>query len=273
MSVSDYGSSQQISNALVQWGTAKSTIDGPQPQPFPQNYACPPSQIAVVTTRNNGGATAIMPASCTDKSFFTTDRYNEISGTKPFYWLSIGNLSSGSSGTSVLQGATIQWGTAVSQKDHEEHFDFNDRFKKGCEAVIVCRSDANTKNTFAVTTADKNGFKVNRNDSVTGDQNFYWIAIGDTSPNSKACFSFQMGKYTVKGGTATSKKDATQAFPFSALGLASFSKACETVVVNRKSANSRVILPAVSADRAEFSIDRNNEITGDQDFYWIAIGK
>ena len=69
-------------------GKAIATIDGPETFTFPRPFTT--GCISVQTTRNGAGSEFIIPVTMCDQNGFTINRSNDITGTNPFTYISIG---------------------------------------------------------------------------------------------------------------------------------------------------------------------------------------
>lgn len=275
--VSSY--SQQVTNALIEFGTAVSKVDQPENFSFPKAYSCNANQIAAALQIMTPGIKYILPVQANAVNYFTVDRNDSLSGENSFHWLSIGGLKADQFNfTSVTDAAgnvlaNIQWGTAVSNTDSAQDFSFPKPFLSGCHAVLTNLCTPNASKMMPVTKVDTTKFTVDRNDDISGNQTFYWIAIGDCKVNSLGNFSFQLGDYVMKGGRASSTSDQSQPFPYKSMELTDFASEGLITLITRTVANASDTLPVTEVDKVDFTIDRNDDISGTQGFYWVSIGK
>jgi hypothetical protein len=85
---------------------------------------------------------------------------------------------SGNESITLPGGLTIKFGSDTSTTDTEQTFTFNTAFDTVVRSVQITKISANDTLPFSVSAADVNGFSINRNDSVTSNVPFYWMAIG-----------------------------------------------------------------------------------------------
>lgn len=83
-----------------------------------------------------------------------------------------------SESTTFSNGMIIKTGAATSTSDLSEDFDFAIPFPGAVVSVVLSRLGTNTAIPLTPGTISVSKFTVNRNDSITGDVDFTWIAIG-----------------------------------------------------------------------------------------------
>ena len=76
------------------------------------------------------------------------------------------------------------------------------------------------------------------------------------------------GGIQMRWGWGTSTVDGDQSFAF---GKA-FSNTCQSVQITRRDSGTEFILPVTACSKSSFTINRNNDINGSQDFYYMAMG-
>lgn len=76
------------------------------------------------------------------------------------------------------------------------------------------------------------------------------------------------GGFQIRWGSGVSNIDTTQTFSFSR----PFSADCQSIIITRSVTDSQSPLPATSCSRGSFTINRDDNIDGDNSFYYIAIG-
>lgn len=268
---------QEIESALIQWDNQEvSSIEFPQAFNFPESFQS--SSPAVVVCRNFPDSKESLPVTNADRTTYTIDRNEDVEGQQHFNMLSIASKEEGGPNYSrVLDQfensvAVIQWGTARSETNDTQRFSFYRHFDNNCYAVVNNPRGADAENNLPIVSADNNSFTINRA-SGTDDQDFYWIAIGDCNVRN-GYFSFEIGNgYVIKGGVSTSTLDDDQSFYFSTMGLSNFSTECSVVITNRQEKNSKSILPVTNMSASGFTLNRTDNITGDEKFWWIALGR
>ncbi len=169
-----------------------------------------------------------------------------------------------------IANAQINWGQDSSILNKTQDFNFDPVLKQS-PAVIVNRSGPKTKSILPVTDANTDLFQIRRNDGISGIETFWWLAISQnnssgTSPKSSSV----LGGSTqiIKWGLATSTKDGDEKFYFPT----AFKDKCLLVITNRKGSGTESTLPVSENYKDGFTINRNDNIDGKQDFFWIAVG-
>ncbi len=268
--------SQKIQNALIQWDTPVSTKDGDELFNFPEVFKS--INPSVIVNRTNSEGRDVLSITSADSRGYVIDRRSAIDHNDPFNMLAIGSTSNGGPSYSKVNPdgktvAMIQWGNGLTTTDGDERITFPVAFSKDCYAVLTNRREENGRAILPVVRIDATSFTVNRHNSIAGDEEFFWIAIGDCDP-IQGNFSFPIGGgYTMKGGMGLSTSSDQQTFSFETMGLENFDKECYTVVTTRTSSGGQDILPVVRKNKTEFSINRHKDLKGGQEFYWVAIGK
>lgn len=259
------------------WGSGASTSDDPQTFDFPVEFSYLPT--VAFTTRNNAGSKHVLPITSAGRDTFVIARNEAIDGTNDFNWLAVSSRSNDNQGFFPLydgdgnQVALVQWGIDTSTSSSTQTFNFPTNFSDNCYAAIINRMNATSKTILPVTSVNKSSLSIDRDGGIENSQPFCWIAVGDCNPNSNSCFSFPFGPYTIKGGSGTSTSDDPELFEFDGFGLEDYADSCETVVINRHMDGGQSVLPVSSLTDSSFTIDRDNGISGDQDFYWLSIGQ
>jgi len=269
--------SQNIDGAKIQWGTDTSSKVDKETFHFPEHFDT--SNVAVIVNRSIANADAILPVvEVTDREY-KINRGDTISGDgQTFNMLAVGGKRSDQNFARVKDAngqdiALVQWGKFVTDTDKDQTFDFPISFTDKCCAVVTNRTEKNAYSNLPLSTsATKDSFTINRPNTIQGAQTFYWVAIGDCGASSASdYFSIPLGNGVVmKGGLATSNTDSAQNFSFHG---DDYSHACQTVVTTRINSGSEDILPVTNMAPGSFTIDRSGGILGNEDFYWIAIGK
>ena len=266
-----------VSNARIQFGTDCSTTSGTETFDFATPFGN--SNVGIIVNRTMADATSILPVTWNDATSYQINRGSGVNGDQYFNMLTFGSKSSNNVQSSdiVVNGETvakIQWGTAESTTDSNQMFSFPEAFEGGCYAVFTNRKESNGQSNLAVISVDTNSFTVNRPTSTNGNEEFYWIAIGNCAVSESNNFSFPLGNgYVMKGGRAASNLDAEQVFLYTDLGLENFENSCATVVTTRMDSGSKDILPVTGKNQSSFSINRNDSIDGVRSFFWVAVGK
>jgi hypothetical protein len=76
------------------------------------------------------------------------------------------------------------------------------------------------------------------------------------------------GGLQMRWGIAVNDADGADTISFTV----PFSNGCQSITVTRTNGGSESILPVTGCSRANFTIDRNNSVDGNQVFRYIAIG-
>ncbi len=265
-----------IKNGLVQWGSDNSSQDTEQPFSFDENFTDIPM---VVNTRTGEDSENTLPILRADKSMFYIDRKDSINRNERFHWFAVASNQNGGTKVATIEDGKgnavgkIQWGSSTSSKDGDQSFSFHQSFSKNCAFVITNRNKKGVEDIMPVISKNTGSFTVNRNDGISGDESFSWIAIGDVEMDNNT-FSIDFGdKFTMKGGRAKSSSDNAQSYTFTSLGLEPFSNSCDIVLTQRTAKNAECVMPVTEEDKNFFTCNRDGTIDGEEYFDWIAIGK
>ena len=270
-----------LQGASLEYGTKVSKLNARQEFYFNNPMG---KNTVVMANRTKRNGAWILPVSKANNMGFDITRSDIFSqnASETFHYLAIGSNSSTGVADVVAIGksedgktfekklATFQWGTANSTTSKVENFKFNQPYKKSGMIVITNSVLPDATRTLPVVDIDAEGFDIRRSDHIHTKEPFSWIAIGDCELDQLDYFSFPLGNgYSLQGGQFDSSQSDHQFFSFNER----FGTACETVVTNRCSAESEYILPVSGIGTGGFSINRSPDISGNQPFYWVAIGK
>lgn len=266
--------SVDTTNGLIQWGTDTSSQDSRQPFSFETSFERAP---VVVNTRTGDNSERPLPIVSADTEMFYIDRKDTVDRNERFHWLAVAGQEGNSTKAADIKNgdnkvAKIQWGTATCTKDGEQSFNYTQPFSKNCAIVIINRNKAGAEDILPVVKKTTTGFVIDRNDGISGDQSFSWIAIGDVNMTNGS-FSIPFGNKIMKGGSATSKSDDAESYYFKNFDLAAFGSDCDQVFIQRTDKGDECVIPVVKEDKNYFTINRDSTIKGDAHFDWIAIGK
>ena len=77
-----------------------------------------------------------------------------------------------------VSGFTIQWGTDTRNSDAKYTLSFPTPFKNKCFSVVVNRQHEGSNSPMHAVDITKNGFSINRDNDIGGDETINYIAIG-----------------------------------------------------------------------------------------------
>lgn len=271
--------SLDIDNARIQWDNKKSTSDSSESYDFPSPFTT--TSPSVVINRTKADSNDVLSITSADDTTYVVDRRKAIDGIETFNMFAVGSKSDGDIGYSSItvdgkKVATIQWGIGLSTKDGSERFEYTKYFDTDCLIVLVNRMEKDGRAMIPVTSANAEYFTIDRENSITGEEHFFWIAIGDCPDThvNHGNFSIPVGNgIFLKGGLAESTTDQEQTFNFETIGVGNFLTSCHSVVTTRMTAGKEDILPVTSKSRTNFKINRHDSIEDvAQPFYWLAVG-
>jgi NDP-sugar pyrophosphorylase family protein len=81
--------------------------------------------------------------------------------------------------TYLPNGIILQWGTATSNSDDTQNFEFSKVFPNACFNVVTQRRNGDVVDVLPVTSISTTNFQINRNASIDGSHSFYWQALGN----------------------------------------------------------------------------------------------
>jgi len=265
---------QNINGACIQWDDYTSTKDSSESFDFPQTF--PNANVAVITNRTTAEKGDILPVVKKDAFTFTIDRAGDIFGDSPFNMFAIApDAAGGSNRATTPDGAVIQWGIAETSTDGDQTFSFPTPFSRNCATVLINRMEVNGQSVLPVISANKSSFTINRPNTINGDENFFWVAIGDCDLNDKSCFSLPLGGgYIMKGGKVLydAGSGSNQKVYFSNLKLNDFPGGCQTVMTARTKSGVNDIMPVTAMEPSSFTVIPDRNVSNNQYFYWLAIG-
>jgi len=259
------------SNVLVQYGTGCSNKDGAQTFPFKESF--PKRPYSAIVCVNAKSVKSSLNISDLSESTFTIDRDNYVDGEIHFFWIAVGDNGQDPFGGIDINGKGIRWGgnnfgnlytDIVGQAPFYPNFATGDNI-----AVLAVSASRSTRTGVCVDEVGNTGARVSNNNHL---ESFNYLAFGESSKDSGP------NKITTEDGTilqwgkTTSTKDGSQCFGFDS----GFKHSCRAVFTTvQKSAFTPLdyILNVTTTSKTGFTIDRDNAIDGDIDFFWVAIGK
>lgn len=81
-------------------------------------------------------------------------------------------------GINLVSGLQVRWGRQTSTVDTAEVFTYASAFTTNTTVVMTQMRAANQDRALSVTAQDANGFTIDRDSSIDGSQNFFYLAIG-----------------------------------------------------------------------------------------------
>ena len=81
-------------------------------------------------------------------------------------------------GINLISGLQVRWGRQTSTLDTAQSFAYSQAFTTNTLVVMTQIRTVGSDKCLSVTLQDANGFTINRDDDIDGNQNFFYLAIG-----------------------------------------------------------------------------------------------
>lgn len=281
--INGFKDSAVIGNLLFQWGQDVSVSDADQTFSFKDKFSG--KVHTVLTTISYKNVKSCLAIGGWTQSAFTINRHNDINGNMPFCWVAIGEAPAGTgeddrpSSYRILENyenVKLVWGKSTSTSDGTQNFELSSSLDNELAAIFTTAAGANFRWNLSISDLDaaNKRFSINRGNSINGGLPFQYLALGYTAGKKASSpgllFSDEENGLLLQWGKATSTSDYEQAFSLHS----SFADTNFSVITTFSSANMPYGLSLTRpVNNRSFIIDRDGDIDGNRDFFWMAVGR
>lgn len=167
-------------DSTILWGDATSTSDDDQTFTTPVALGAGPSAALTTVVKADVRSALSLTSFDGPGRKLIVNRHNDIDGSVGFNYVGIGaRTGATSTGIQRLGDFKLQWGSATSDSDQEQLFMLPEAFADMNFAVITTIASANHNQGLSLSRpVNARSFIVNRDASIDGARQFYWLAIG-----------------------------------------------------------------------------------------------